>query len=455
MAKRSRRDFLKALGAGVASLTLGGRGAEAKPATARPNFLVIVADDLGWADVGYHGSDKIHTPNLDRIARQGIRLEHHYVHPVCTPTRAALLSGRYASRFGNLAPSNSRVYPPGTVTLASALKGIGYDTCITGKWHLGSKPEWGPRQHGFVRSYGSLAGGVTPYTHLYKKGGYSRTWHRNDTLIEPEQGHVTDLLTREALRYIEAERTGPFFILVAFTAVHVPIDEPERWVKHYDGKIDDPSRKQFAADCTHMDHCIGQMLDALERTGQRANTLVLFFSDNGGQRSWKPSGKYPGSHRAFTRLGTNLPLRGGKGTLYDGGIRVPALVQWPGVLPPRTVDAPVHCVDWMPTFTRLAGYQPQQDLQWDGRDVWPLLTGEETKPEPRVLYWKFVRGWAAIRHGDWKLIVGKDKPDQLFDMARDPNETKNLAKTHPEQVARLKALLAEQQKLDRPRPPAR
>jgi arylsulfatase A-like enzyme len=209
----------------------------------RPNILLIVADDMGWADVGYHGSP-IRTPHIDRLARQGVVLDQHYVAPMCTPTRTALLTGRYWSRFGNTTPSNERVLPWTTRTLARALKQAGYSTCITGKWHLGSKPEWGPRQFGFDLSHGSLAGGVHPYNHLYKQQPYMKTWHRNDTLIE-EEGHVTDLIGAEAVKFIKAKRTGPFFIYVPFTAVHDPFDEPQAWLDS--ASHIEPARRQYAA----------------------------------------------------------------------------------------------------------------------------------------------------------------------------------------------------------------
>ena len=207
----------------------------------RPNIIIIVADDLGWADVGYHGSS-IRTPNIDPLQSQGVELDFHYVAPMCTPTRAGLLTGRYWSRFGNTKPSNERVLPWDTMTLARALKGAGYRTAISGKWHLGSKPEWGPRKFGFDQSYGSLAGGINPWNHLYKHGPYTRTWHRNDKLIE-EEGHVTDLLTREAVRFIKEKKKDPFFLYVPFTAVHTPFDEPPKWL----GRVDniDPERRPF------------------------------------------------------------------------------------------------------------------------------------------------------------------------------------------------------------------
>ncbi len=415
----------------------------------RPNILFIIADDLGWADVGYHGS-KIETPSIDRLARDGVRLEQHYVQPMCSPTRAALLSGRYPSRFGVLAATNEQVFPLDSVTLPAALKTIGYHTSLSGKWHLGSKPEWGPLKFGFDRAYGSLAGGVGPYNHRYKKGPFSFTWHRNHKLIE-EEGHVTDLIAKEVIEWIEARRQ-PWFIYVPFTAVHIPVAAPERWIKHYEGKIENESYRRYAAYTTQMDDAIGQMIEALNRTGQRKNTLVVFTSDNGSTPSWRPRGRYPGEHKPCPVLGSNLPLRGHKATLYEGGIRVPTAVNWPGVLEAgKIVDSPVHVVDWMPTLCRLAGYEPDSDLQWDGRDIWPLLSGEVQQAEPRVLYWRFTGGRTAIREADWKLLLGKDgRRAELFNLAEDPYEKQNLAKQYPERVAKLKALLPKYRQDDQP-----
>jgi len=454
-----RREFLTMLGLGTLSAITGGCRLNSVSKTHKrgaklPNILFIIADDLGWADVGYHGS-QIMTPNIDRLARTGVPLEQHYVQPMCTPTRTALLTGRYPSRYGDHAikPCNTQVLPYGTTTLASALNSIGYDTGLSGKWHLGSRPEWGPTKFGFNRSYGCLAGGVGQYNHLYKKGPYSRTWHRNEKYVD-EQGHSTDLIAREAVRWIE-DVAEPFFIYVAFTAVHVPVEVPPKWLDRYKGKTfyDDPEKaesfKRYAAYTTHMDHAIGQMLDALEQTGRRSDTLIVFVSDNGATHAWKPSGKYPGTYKPCPVLGSNLPYRGRKGRLYEGGIRVPAVANWPGKLAPRTVDSPVHIVDWMPTFARLAGYYPSQNLKWDGRDIWPLLSGGISKPQPRTLYFKFTDGRYALRSGDFKLIIDQNRQTtELYDIAADPYETKNLAQNHPEKVAELKVLLAENQKHD-------
>ena len=237
-------------------------------ASERPNILFLIADDLGWADVGWHGSE-IDTPNLDALARQGVILDQHYVTPMCSSTRACLLSGRYSTRFGIDSATNERVFPPGMTTLASALKSLDYETGLTGKWHLGSMPQWGPLQFGFTSSYGSFAGGVDQYLHLYKRGPYQKTWHRNDQYVS-EKGHATDLIAREAIRWIErSDRNRPWFIQVAFTAVHVPIQEPEKWVKPYADRIRNESRRHYAGCATHMDHTIGEMMEAIQRAGQK------------------------------------------------------------------------------------------------------------------------------------------------------------------------------------------
>ena len=260
----------------------------------RPNILLIVADDLGWKDVGYHGSE-IQTPNIDELARTGVELDAHYVQPVCTPTRAALLSGRYPGRFGPqaLAPSNLRVYPPGTETLASMLKSAGYATHLAGKWHLGSRPEWSPNHYGFDASYGSLTGAVDPWTHKYRPGVYERTWHRDGAIFD-EEGNATELVAGRAIDWIK-ERKAPWFVYVPFQAVHIPIDTPPEYKKPYADKkfYDDPvkneSYRRFAAFVSQLDAKVGQHVAALDETGRRDGALVIFTSDNDGL----PSGGNP------------------------------------------------------------------------------------------------------------------------------------------------------------------
>ncbi len=422
------------------------RGTGAAPN--KPNLLIVVADDLGWADVGYHGSP-IPTPNLDKLCRAGVELDAHYVAPMCTPTRAALLTGRYWSRFGNTTAQNELVLPFGTATLASALKSKGYDTFISGKWHLGSKKKWGPLQFGFRRSHGSLAGGVNPWNHLYKPGPYSVTWHRDDELIEQE-GHVTDLITEETIRFIEQKRDGPFLAYVPFTAPHVPIDEPRKWLDRCQHIPKD--RRQYAACVTHLDDSVGRIIAALVRARQSDNTLVLFFSDNGGHLAASPNSLYPHTVEKARKVGLNTPLRGKKGQVYEGGIRTPAFLHWPAKLKPRKVNAPLHVIDWMPTLCKLIGHEPKQDLKWDGEDIWPILTGAIKTPAPRILYVKGPGGRSdALREGDWKLIrhgSGEKAKLELFNLATDPNEANDLFSSKPETVELLLALMQSEGKRD-------
>ncbi len=441
-----RRRFLGGT-LGFAAATIA-RSAPERP----PNVLLLVADDLGWADVGYHGSP-LRTPNIDKLAHTGAELHQHYVAPVCSPTRTALLSGRYWSRFGVTSPQNNQAMPFGTVTLASALKSRGYETCITGKWHLGSLPESGPRKFGFDRSYGALAGGTGPWDHRYKQGTYTRNWHRNDEYVE-EKGHVTDLIAHEAIRFLQAPRSAPWFLYVPFTAVHHPIDEPREWLEA--NKHIEERRRQYAACVQHMDDAVGRIVAAVEKIGARQTTVVVFTSDNGGMG--QPAGKdlnaYPGAYQDGV-LGENHPLRGHKGQVYEGGIRVPAFVSWPGRIAPCRVNSPVHAVDWLPTLSRLAGYPAQRQLKWDGQDVWPLLTGQ-AKAQSRDLYWKGPGSRSlAMRSGDWKLVVQKpgdeSKPGiELFQLSDDPYEQKDRAAGEAKTVARLDALLKREQELDGP-----
>jgi len=422
-------------------------------AAARPNVLFILADDLGWGDIGYHGSPA-ETPNIDRLARNGVNLKQHYVQPMCTPTRVAFLTGLYPSRFGDYAlkPSNRRVFPPEFKTIGSYFNEIGCETGLAGKWHLGSKPEWGPGAYGFERTYGSLAGGVDPYSHRYKKGPYSKTWHRNGELVE-EDGHVTELIGEEVVSWIR-ERKESWFYYVPFTAVHLPVKAPHEYVSRYAGQAFDPDPekdrmyKAYLAYTTQMDHWIGEMLRALEETGQLENTIVVFSSDNGATpSSYKDVLKYPGHQYPHTRLGSNSPLRGWKKDLYEGGIRVPTFVYWKGQLGHRNVRSPVHIVDWLPTLSKVCGGSDNLAAKnIDGHDIWPLISGEqESYAEERSLYFKFVDGAWAMRKGRWKLGYKMNHNDlkeefELFDIVRDPHETANLVEAKPEVVKELKQL---------------
>ena len=425
-----------------------------------PNILYILADDLGWGDVGLHGSP-IRTPVIDRLAREGVELTQHYVCPMCTPTRASLLTGRYPGRFGPHAtvPSNAPVLPDGYPTLATVLRDSGYDTGLFGKWHLGSMPRYGPNRFGFNTAYGSLAGGVDPFNHRYKRGAFSVTWHRNGQLVE-ERGHVTDLIVREAREWIES-RDRPWFCYVPFTAVHVPVKPTDEWLRQYDDDRfdDDPlkdlSFKKYAAYTSHMDHAIGQLLESLELTGQRDNTLIVFSSDNGAINDCPlhSTDQYPGWQEAYPRLGSNAPYRGVKAQLYEGGVRTPTVVNWRGALSARQVDCPLQVVDWMPTFTALAGAKLQRPPRWDGQDIWPLIA--ETAPgptDPRRLFWNFHGGRAlGMRHGDWKLIMqeaeGRQKRE-LFNIADDPYERRDLTEEFPDRADELAGMIEEERQQD-------
>ncbi len=427
----------------VATLGIAEPGSAADRLPAKPNFVFIIADDLGWNDVGYHGSE-INTPRLDRLATEGVQLDQHYVTPVCWTTRDCLLLGRgtdvlSAVESGDTHPARLP-QPPDTTSLAAALRSIGYTTHISGKWHINSMdPKLRPLQHGFDTSYGYLHGQIDPYLpHHYKKN--NDTWHRNDVLFD-EPGHVTDLLTDEAVRVIESDHARPFFLYVAYSVPHYPLDEPEEWTKPYEGKIDDPWRRLFAGCVSHMDDAVGRIVDSLDRTGQRENTMLVFISDNGGQKDWKaPKEHYDGRYQDHTTLGNNLPLNGWKAQVYEGGIRVPTIVSWPGRVPADSkVDDVVCVLDWMPTFCGLAGHSVR--LEAGGQDIWPVIAGK-AGPDPRTLRWKF-GGRTAVRLGDWKLVVAKNADRaELFNLAKDPSESKNLASQMPDKVAELKAAIS-------------
>jgi arylsulfatase A-like enzyme len=430
----------------------------------RPNFVIILADDMGYGDPGYHGG-AAKTPTLDKLAGEGIRLEAHYVHPMCSPTRCALLSGRYASRFGVTAAQNEQAMPLGTPTMASILGGAGYDTALIGKWHLGSTMESVPNKYGFGYSYGCLAGGCTPDSHDYKRGRFQQTWHRNDQFIE-EKGHITDLITQEAVQWIEKRGDKPFFLYVPYTAVHVPINEPEKWLG-MNPQIEDPGHRLYAADVSHLDDCVRQILGALEKKGFRDNTMVLFFSDNGAHEQLSNKQPlYPGDDtRPDVKVGgVNTPLRGFKTQVYEGGLRTPAIVHWPAKWKPAKINQPLSVTDWLPTFCALAHVPLPKDLAYDGSDVSPLLSGavSETAFHPHPIY-SVSPGFKAsmVRKGPWKLVLngaknkkkekaGAGETRELFNLVDDIGETKDLLAEQPKIAEELSALIQEFAKDDKP-----
>ncbi len=463
-----RRSFLTRSAGAAAGMALspviGRHIARAAAAGRRPNILLFVADDAGWADVGFHGS-KINTPNLDRLCRSGVELRHFYVDPVCSPTRASLMTGRPPSRFGIIYPlqiKDDYALPLDTVTIADMLSNAGYDTAITGKWHLGMDPMLGPNQFGFCHAYGYVGPWIDSYTHLTTdwqgNGEAVRQWHRNGELID-EWGHVTDLIAGEAVRFITDIRddSKPFFLYVPFSAPHVPCQEERQWVEPYKNVFDNDSRCFYAAAMTHMDDAVGRIVRTVRDRGLAGDTLVIFFSDNGGQQggqyqdTWLvPPYAYYMDYSVPDDLGHNEPLRGWKGQLYEGGIRVPAFVYWPGVLDAGSVDTPMSVRDLFPTLAAVTGAAVPADVVVEGADVWPAVTGSGPAPE-RVMYWRSTT-WYAVRMGDWKLIHQGKSPgegrDQLFNIARDPYEERDLAATESDILSRLKAELIKQAAMD-------
>ena len=437
---------------GISSVSCG-TSQKNKTSMKKPNILLIVSDDTGWADVGYHNSE-IKTPFIDKLAREGVEFDQFYVSPVCSPTRASLLTGRPPSRFGILGPIAMRstlALPKDTPTLAELLKNAGYSTAIAGKWHLGLRPEVGPNEYGFEYSYGYLHGQIDQYTHYYKNG--DRSWHRNGEFID-EEGHATDLITNEAIRFMKEmrDRTKPFFLYVPYSVPHYPLQEEEKWTKPYEGIIDNESRRLFAASMTHMDDSIGRLLATLDELDIARDTLVIYISDNGGQENWTPTFEYDGKFAPNDRLGNNLPLRDWKASLYDGGIRVPACMYWPGRLEKQKISVPLTVCDIYPTIASLAGIAVPGNTNVEGDNIWPVVTGGSI-PDNRVFYWR-TGSQQAIRKGDWKMVHNGATPQEgvseLYNIAEDPYETRNLVDVNPAKLSELSKELSKQFSMDAP-----
>jgi arylsulfatase I/J len=429
-----RRDVLKAT-AGLSALALV--SATMASADAKPNIIFILADDLGWKDVGYHGSD-IRTPNIDALAQAGARLEQYYVQPMCTPTRAALLTGRYPLRYGlqtAVIPSAGKY---GLATdewlLPQALKQAGYQTAIVGKWHLGhSDQKYWPSQRGFDSSYGPLIGEIDHFKH--ESHGVT-DWFRNNKLVK-EQGYDTQLFGTEAVRLINThDVASPLFLYLAFTAPHTPYQALQNYLDAYK-EIADPQRRAYAAQITAMDDQIGKVIEALGKRGMRDNTLIFFVSDNGGTRSKL----FVGEAAVTGELPPNNgPYRDGKGSLYEGGTRVVALANWPGRIKPGVVNEMIHIVDMYPTFTGLAAATPGKNKPLDGLDVWRTISEGEPSPRDAMVY-NVEPYRAGVRKGNWKLVWTALLPPkfELFDLSKDASESTNLADQNPEKVAELQA----------------
>lgn len=435
-----RRDILLSscslVAAGVmatAALSFG------SPASAQgstpPNIVYIIADDLGWKDVGFHGSD-IKTPNLDSLAETGVKFDEFYVQPMCTPTRAAFLTGRYPMRYGlqtAVIPSGGLYgLPTDEWLLPQALKEAGYKTALVGKWHLGhAKPEYWPPQRGFDHFYGALVGEIDHFKH--EAHGVVDWYRGNDQVVEP--GYDTVLFGDDAVRLInDQDPKTPLFLYLAFTAPHTPFQAPQEYLDR-NAHIADESRRAYAAMINAMDDQIGRVLEALEKRNMRENTLIVFHSDNGGTRS----AKFAGESAVKGELPPNNgPYRDGKGMLYEGGTRVVGLANWPGRVQPGVVSGMVHVVDMYPSLLGLAGAKLDKSKPLDGMDVWSAISEGKPSPRDEVVYnVEPFRG--ALRKGDWKLVWGALLPPrmELFDLSKDPSEATNLADTNLEKVKEL------------------
>jgi arylsulfatase A-like enzyme len=415
--------------------------------SSQPNIVFIIADDVGWADIGYNNPE-VKTPNLDRLCSEGLRFTNNYAMSTCTPTRVGIMTGHFPSRYGVYGPDYGKIFRDDTITLPMALQEAGYHTAIAGKWHMGSPPEYTPLKYGFISSYGYFAGQIDPYTHLYKTG--IPTWHRNDKYLV-EVGHVTDLITDEAIRVIDESNNKPFFLYVAYSVPHFPLDEPEEYNALY-SHIKPESRQWFDASMTHMDDGIGRIVNALDRNGIRKNTLLVFVSDNGGQKSWSSPTQYRGRYadKPHTVLGKNKPLRGWKGDVYEGGIRVPAFINWPGHVHQGTFETPIHFADWMPTLCAVTGTKTSRNLEWDGANMWPSIKGAKILIR-RPMYWS-TRNMRAVRMGDWKLIQSTDgEKNELYNVRTDPYEKTDLIQQEETKVQQLTKLMNDMVEKDRPK----
>lgn len=429
-----------ALALALGALLCGASSAADAP---RPNIVYFLVDDLGFADTGFNGSKDIRTPNIDRLAKEGAVLDSFYVQPVCSPTRAALLTGRYPTHTGVytvVRPGAPWGLPLAERTLPQALREAGYTTAICGKWHLGEfEPAYTPTHRGFDRQYGHMFGALDYFTHI-RDGKHD--WHRDDQPLR-EEGYATNLVAKEACRIVRGQPADkPLFLYVPFNGVHAPLQVPDKYMAPYPNLTG--ARRKMAGMISAVDEAIGQIAAALDEKGLRQNTLIIFSSDNGG-----PS---PG------RVTMNTPLRAGKGTIYEGGMRVCAFATWPGKIPAGIhIAEPMHAVDWFPTLLKLAGASTEQELPPDGLDVWPVLTAGARSPHDAILLMGTAPGRAAVRMGDWKLLLSASEADagdasdddasgaeklELYNLADDIGETNDLAAARPEKVKELRARLA-------------
>lgn len=395
----------------------------------KPNILIIVGDDMGYADVGFHGCKDIPTPNLDALAASGVRFTNGYVSgPYCSPTRAGLLTGRYQQRFGHeFNPDGKHGLSLAETTIANRLKSAGYATGLVGKWHLGGSPELHPQKRGFDEFFGFLGGG-----HSYFKS----TNIQRGTEPVKEIAYLTDSFGSEAVSFIERHKAEPWLLYLAFNAVHTPMHASDHRLAKFKA-IEDETRRTYAAMMSAMDDAIGNVRAKLAATGLEKDTLILFISDNGG----------PTMKGTTTNASRNTPLRGSKRTTLEGGIRVLFIIAWPARIKPGVYHQPAIQLDFHTTALAAAGVEVKPDWKLDGVNLLPFISGEKTTPPHDALYWRFGEQM-AVRMGDWKLVRydnnvddngGGTSPVKLYNLASDITETKDLAASEPEKLKELQS----------------
>jgi arylsulfatase A-like enzyme len=436
MESPDRRRFLHWLG-GAALAAAAMRRGHAAPEGRKPNVILFYADDLGIGDLGCYGCKDIKTPHLDALAASGARLTNYYsAAPVCSPSRAALLTGLSPQRAG--VPTNVRAgkdvvgLPGDRVTIAELLKQQGYATALFGKWHLGTAPESLPTGQGFDEYFGHHYGCISYSTHIFswdpKLGPVHDLW-RNGREVHEDSQYMTDLISRETLRFIGEKKDKPFFLYVAYNAPHYPMEAPKKWMDMYAGM--EPNRQPYAAMVSCMDESIGKVVAKVRELGLLDDTLFIFASDNGpsdeARTKVNPEGPRPGS---------SGPFRGSKFSLLEGGIRMPCIASWKGHIEPGTVsDEPAIAMDVLPTVADVTGAKYPTGLE--GRSLWAVLNGGKSRHE--ALFWESSGQWAA-RRGEWKLYVPPTGSPQLYNLKDDPGEARDLALDKPDLVKELLAL---------------
>ena len=409
--------------------------------TQRPNVLFILADDLGYGDLSCYGRPEYKTPVLDNLARQGMKFTDNYASaPVCTPTRTAYITGRYPHRLAvgleePLSDSNMKLgIPPDHPTIGTLVKAAGYETGLIGKWHLGNLPEFGPNRHGFDEFFGINGSSADYFTHKNNAGIFDL--YEN---LEPskEEGYLTDLFTERAIRFITRRRGRPFFLSLQYNAPHWPWEGPaDRSIDHnHRPMTEGGSLSTYSEMVKSMDAGIGRVLKALATAGLERNTLVIFTSDNGGER-----------------YSFNWPFSFQKMNLWEGGIRVPAIVRWPGVVPAgKTTSQVAITMDWTATIVALAGGKPDTQYSLEGADLTTVLRGGQ--PHDRTLFWR-LRTQDAARMGNWKYLR-EGANEHLFDLSVDPGEKAELKGKHPDVFENIRAQYKkwDAQMLPNPAPP--